>query len=96
MSEADNIAGMTRAQIDAVVHLLANFPADGKPQDRDAAIDATLLGFIERRDITKPCRECGTLRHDYSFSRVTAAGRLFLHFASQPTSTVPTNGGDHG
>lgn len=86
MSEPETIGGISRAQIDAVIDLLANFPADGKPQDREAMTDAILLGFIERKDIQKNCRECGTLLHDYSYCRVTAAGKAVLHFARKEPS----------
>jgi hypothetical protein len=86
MSRAGEIAGwgaiaetvgITSDRLSGIAHLLAHFPANGKPQDRDAAIDAVLLGFIERHEVTKPCRECGTARPDYSYHKVTASGKLF-------------------
>jgi hypothetical protein len=77
LAEVAEGIGLPPHRLSALAYLLANFPSDGKPRDREAQIDALLLGFIEKREITKPCASCGTARPDYSYFKITPAGKLF-------------------
>lgn len=61
---------------------LANFPSNGKPPLGDTTTMLVLLNFIERREVEKPCRTCGNPQLDYSYFRITGAGRYFLAAAT--------------
>lgn len=39
------------------------------------------LGYVEERTIMKPCKACGTSLRDYSYDKITAAGREVLNAA---------------
>lgn len=78
--------------IRAMIELLSDWPDNGKPPHSDATLAAVALGYIENREITKPCRACGKPELDYRYMHVTLAGRLFLaavqgKLFEQPEST---------
>jgi hypothetical protein len=47
-------------------------------QPRDLMVEAIGSNLIRREEQEKPCRTCGKPRHDFSFWRITAAGRLLI------------------
>ena len=51
-----------------------------KPEDQDAAVMMEAVGssLIMREEQQKPCPTCGKPKHDFSYWRVTAAGRLLV------------------
>lgn len=63
---------------------LLSFPDNGKPPEgfgtEEGMVTLAMLeyGLLKRHDQTKPCRECGTPRPDYSYMKITPAGRLFM------------------
>jgi hypothetical protein len=63
---------------------LAAIPANGKPPrgmmtEEGVIIEWLIaLGFIEEHEQTKPCRDCGTPRPDYSYVKVSPAGRYYM------------------
>lgn len=69
-------------EIQALADALANFPSNGKPQESDTMMTLILAGLVERQEVKKPCRNCGQPLLDYSFMRITAAGRYFLAAAA--------------
>lgn len=62
----------------AMLAALREFPDNGKPPNNEITTCLVVAGFIERREITKPCRECGTARPDYSYCKITDGGKLFM------------------
>lgn len=59
---------------------LRDFPADGRPDgtaDPETMTWLILNGYIELHEQMKACSCCGTPKLDYSFFRITNAGRLF-------------------
>ncbi len=78
MTHTPEELAMARRMLD----LLGTFPADGQLRsdlfDPLTVTEAISCSLIERVVIEKPCKTCGTRRHDYSFFRITAAGRYFL------------------
>jgi hypothetical protein len=78
---------LTKADVDSILDLLRNFPADGQVERdgsrKDAGMNAVLLGFIERREVKKPCPTCGHEKFDYGYFAITPAGRALLAFAEQ-------------
>lgn len=61
---------------------LKQFPDDGQLQnsaiDADTRADLILIGLVERQEVQKACKTCGTPRFDYAFYRMTPAGHLFV------------------
>ena len=70
--------GLSQERIAAVAELLFNFPADGKLPETEAATDAFVSGLVQEQRVSKPCRNCGTPLTDYSYCRITQAGRFFM------------------
>lgn len=70
--------GVERAHIEAVIDLLDNFPADGRPQDFEAQTNAHAIGFIELHSVKERCPTCGTPKEGHAFFKRTVAGKLFL------------------
>ena len=65
---------------------LTNFPKDGQfrsDEQRQIAPDLILANFIERVEITKACKCCGTEKPDYSYFKITPGGRLFMRAMSR-------------
>jgi hypothetical protein len=87
MGDVAEIAG---AELHELAAALASFPSNGKPPASEATDMLVLLNFIERREVQKPCRNCGTPLLDYSFFRITGAGRYFLA-AMTATQQDPSN-----
>jgi hypothetical protein len=61
--------------------VLRDFPADGQLQrmdDRDTFFDLAMSGLVERQEVQKECKTCGTPKYDYAYWRITPAGRLFM------------------
>jgi hypothetical protein len=61
--------------------VLRDFPSDGQlrtDEQRDLGTELIAAGLIERREIHKACRTCGTPRFDHGWFHITAAGRLFM------------------
>jgi hypothetical protein len=79
--------------------ILRDFPSDGQLRKLDQDTIATLLiaGFIERREVEKPCRTCGKPQFDYAYFRITGGGRLFMAAVENatPNNDLPT-GNDGG
>ena len=69
---------LSDAELQRFAQRLHNWPPNGKPEMDDDVFTLKALGLIEEIDITKPCALCGTSRRDYSFMKVTLAGRIFL------------------
>lgn len=66
---------------EAMAQALEDFPSDGKTPNNEVTMALIAAGFIECRQITKPCRECGTERPDYGYCKITVGGKLFLAMA---------------
>lgn len=75
--------GLPQERIAAVAELLFNFPADGKLPETEAATDAFVSGLVTEYTVKKPCRNCGTPLTDYSYCRITQAGRFFMQAMEQ-------------
>jgi hypothetical protein len=61
--------------------VLRDFPADGQLQrmdDQALYTDIILSGLVQREEVQKPCKCCGTPKFDYAYFRITPAGRLFM------------------
>lgn len=79
---------MTKANPDALLELaewcyavLSEFPSDGQLRSdaqREIAPQLIGAGYIERVEITKACKCCGTPKFDYSYFKITTGGRLFM------------------
>ena len=69
-------AGADR-EMDELVDLLTNFPANGKPQG-DMKQVAVAYGLIAPVTQNKNCPACGTTRPDYTYFKITPAGKLLL------------------
>lgn len=59
---------------------LRNFPANGRPgwTQHDTGIALIVRGYIQTVEVNKACKCCGIERLDYTYFRITAAGRQFL------------------
>jgi hypothetical protein len=70
---------------DRLYPVLRDFPADGQLRslDQNTLTDLLLAGFIERREVKKPCKTCGTERYDYAYFHITGGGRLFMALAAR-------------
>lgn len=84
------MADITREDVDAILGLLRDFPADGqlfsgsRDPERDLiAIKAKELGLIEERSSTKTCQACGASRVDHHWHTISPAGRALLAFAGE-------------
>jgi hypothetical protein len=67
--------------LERMLAVLRAFPDDGKPEksaSQEVIVDLISYNLIERREVQKACQCCGTPRLDYSFFRITPAGRLIL------------------
>lgn len=74
-------ASIPDAQWAAILHLLQNFPADGKPMNQGAARDALFLGLVQIAEVNRSCPTCGHMALDYTYYRMTQAGRIVLALA---------------
>jgi len=61
-----------------IIAFLRDFPSNGKPADTDAYWGARVAGLIEEKEITKPCKNCGTPLTDYRYWKISAAGKVLL------------------
>lgn len=51
-------------EIDALADALRKFPANGKPEAGYTTNALILTNLIERKEVHKPCRSCGTPKLD--------------------------------
>lgn len=66
----------------AIIQILKTFPDDGRlPMSTVEEHIAVESGFIERRNVKRPCKTCGTERPDFTYYSITNAGRLLLAYA---------------
>lgn len=82
--------GIPSADLSLMLDGLRNFPSNAKPEDSEATFLLIAYGLIERQEVKKPCRTCGTSLLDYSYFRITAAGRcvLALTHDAQPSEGI--------
>lgn len=74
--------------VQSLLAVLTNFPSDGKLRNisQDTIFDLLLAGFIERVEVKKPCKNCGTPLLDYDYFRITGGGKLFMAaWSTRPT-----------
>ena len=71
-------------EIDRLASKLEAWPANGKPAFDDDVVTLKAYGLIEEIEQKAPCRTCGTPRVDYTYMKITPAGRLFLLAARPP------------
>lgn len=69
--------------VDEIVTLLREWPDNGKPPNSVVLQWAQFFRFVEEIDVRKLCSACGTPRHDYSYMKITPAGKAFLGLANR-------------
>ena len=69
---------MSEDQLQAMADVLINWPADGKPEPSKARSALFISGLIVETDVKKYCKSCGSPQVDYSYCRITEAGKMFL------------------
>ena len=66
-------------------------------QDKRLAVLAIAYNLIQSEEVKKPCKCCGAPRHDYSYFKITGAGRLLIAaLESTPHQHGAGNGEKHG
>jgi hypothetical protein len=69
---------MDYEQLQEMADVLINWPADGKPEQSVARNRLFISGLIVETDVKKHCKSCGAPQVDYSYCRITEAGKMFL------------------
>jgi hypothetical protein len=72
-----------KQQIEEMIECLAAWPADGRPQNVMLRTALQALGFIEEKTQMKSCKSCGTPRPDWTYYKITPAGKILLAVAAQ-------------
>lgn len=71
--------------VKGTMDLLANFPANGKP---DALWSETAfalsLGLISKHEVPRTCQHCGSRRSGSTYYKITKAGRALLAYFTTP------------
>jgi hypothetical protein len=92
----------TREFIDQVVEAVRDAAEGRAPKEvgfGSPHSTAMHLGFIEECVITKPCKACGTPKHDWSYFKPTLAGQAYLALAqgieAATAAETPKSGSVH-
>lgn len=84
---SDSVAGVLTVEfIDRIVEAVRDVNEGRKPQEfgfGSPHSTAVHLGLIQECSQTKPCRTCGTPRHDWTYWQVTLAGQAYLALAAR-------------
>lgn len=64
--------------LQALYDKLKSWPANGKPEYDDNVLIAHSLGYVENVEVKKHCPSCGAPKYDYSYMKITPAGRFFM------------------
>ncbi len=60
--------------------MLQSILSGARPEDQEQSVVMEAIGsnLLAREEHQKPCPTCGKPKHDFSYWRVTAAGRLLV------------------
>ena len=72
------MANISSEKLAAMADVLTNWPANGKPEQSGAVTSLFISGLIVETDVQKHCKLCGKPQIDYSYMRITEAGKVFL------------------